>query len=68
MAKILLVEDAPDLAQLIARELRASQYDVIIADNGVAALDLHAHQRYGQRIGCTAFVGNRFCWKNCSVW
>jgi len=45
MAKILLVEDAPDLAQLIARELRASQYDVIIADNGVAALDLHARQQ-----------------------
>src|SRR2546423_1756772 len=45
MAKILLVEDAPDLAQLIARELTASRYDVIVCDNGLTALEQHASQQ-----------------------
>jgi DNA-binding response OmpR family regulator len=45
MPKILLVEDASDLAQLIARELRAARYEVAIADNGVSALQQHADQR-----------------------
>src|SRR5579871_5895791 len=44
MAKVLLVEDAPDLAQLIARELRAASYEVALADNGVTALQLHADE------------------------
>jgi DNA-binding response OmpR family regulator len=39
---ILLVEDAPDLAQVVARELEASGYRVLRATEGRAALDLHA--------------------------
>jgi DNA-binding response OmpR family regulator len=42
MAHILLVEDAHDLAELIARELRAANHDVITAADGRAALQLHA--------------------------
>jgi DNA-binding response OmpR family regulator len=42
MARILVVEDALDLAQLIARELRASNFEVILAEDGRQALDLHA--------------------------
>ena len=42
MAKILLVEDTPDLAQVIARELEAAGYDVIRAGDGLTALQLHA--------------------------
>jgi DNA-binding response OmpR family regulator len=45
MSKILLVEDAHDLAQLIARELSAAGYEVTLADNGIAALESHAHQQ-----------------------
>ena len=45
MAKVLLVEDSPDLAQLIARELQAASYEVALADNGVSALALHADQQ-----------------------
>jgi DNA-binding response OmpR family regulator len=41
MATILLVEDTPTLAQVIARELRMAGYEIAIADNGVTALDLH---------------------------
>src|SRR5260370_19279105 len=44
MAKVLLVEDAPDLAQLIARELHAAHYEVALADNGVSALQMHADE------------------------
>src|SRR5258708_35030808 len=44
MAKVLLVEDAPDLAQLIARELHAAHYEVALADNGVTALQMHADE------------------------
>ncbi len=42
MAKILLVEDTPDLAQVIARELEAAGYEVVRASDGLTALQLHA--------------------------
>ena len=42
MAKILLVEDTVDLAQVIARELEAAGYDVSRAGDGETALHLHA--------------------------
>jgi DNA-binding response OmpR family regulator len=45
MAKILLVEDAADLAQVIVRELEAVGYEVVHAADGLAALELHARQR-----------------------
>jgi DNA-binding response OmpR family regulator len=35
MAKILLVEDTADLAQLIARELRVSRYEVIVTQPAI---------------------------------
>lgn len=42
MITILLVEDAYDLAQVIIRELEASGYRVLHADDGLRALELHA--------------------------
>lgn len=42
MTKILLVEDALDLAEVIARDLRAEGYEVLHAADGLAALQLHA--------------------------
>jgi DNA-binding response OmpR family regulator len=45
MTTILLVEDARDLAQVIARELTAAGYRVARADDGRAALDLYARER-----------------------
>ena len=45
MATILLVEDARDLAQVIARELEASGHHVLVAADGLAALELHARER-----------------------
>ena len=42
---ILLVEDTTDLAQIVARELEASGYQVLRAADGRAALDLHARAR-----------------------
>jgi DNA-binding response OmpR family regulator len=42
---ILLVEDAAELAQIVARELEASGYRVLRAADGRAALDLHARAR-----------------------
>ena len=44
MPKILLVEDATDLADLIARELIAARYDVAVVANGESALEQHASQ------------------------
>lgn len=44
MAKILLVEDTYDLAQLIIRELEASGYEVLHASDGLTALRLHARE------------------------
>jgi DNA-binding response OmpR family regulator len=41
-ATILLVEDTPDLAQIIQRELQASGYTVLHAADGLAALQIHA--------------------------
>jgi DNA-binding response OmpR family regulator len=45
MATILLVEDAHDLAQVIARELTAAGYRVLRAGDGRAAVDLHGRER-----------------------
>ncbi len=42
---ILLVEDAADLAQIVARELESSGYRVLRAADGNVALDLHARAR-----------------------
>jgi len=42
MTKILLVEDALDLAEVIARDLRAEGYEVLHAADGLTALQLHA--------------------------
>jgi DNA-binding response OmpR family regulator len=41
MTTILLVEDASDLAQVVARELEVAGYEVVCAGDGVAALELH---------------------------
>ena len=40
-----VVEDVPDLAQLIVRELLAARHEVVFADNGISALEQHASQR-----------------------
>jgi DNA-binding response OmpR family regulator len=45
MTTILLVEDATDLAQIIARELRSAGYDVLHAVDGVTALEMHARHQ-----------------------
>ncbi len=42
---VLLVEDTPDLARVLARELEASGYRVLRAADGRTALDLHARDR-----------------------
>ena len=42
MTKILLDEDARDLAQVIARELQALDYTVLHAVDGLSALQMHA--------------------------
>jgi len=45
MTKILLVEDASGLAQVIVRELETAGYEVLHASDGLTALQLHAsHQ------------------------
>ncbi|HLA45736.1 MAG TPA: response regulator transcription factor [Aggregatilineales bacterium] len=41
-AKILLVEDQSDLAQVIIRELSSAGYELIHASDGLSALQLHA--------------------------
>jgi DNA-binding response OmpR family regulator len=45
MTTILLVEDAADLAQVVARELESSGYAVLHADDGVTAVALHAREQ-----------------------
>jgi DNA-binding response OmpR family regulator len=45
MPKILLVEDAGDLAQVISRELKAAGYEVVHAMDGLEALEAHASQQ-----------------------
>jgi len=45
MTTILLVEDAPDLARTIGRELAAGGYDVLYAADGVAALQAFARRQ-----------------------
>ena len=42
MNRILLVEDEPELARAITRELKAEGYDVEHTDDGLAALDAHS--------------------------
>jgi DNA-binding response OmpR family regulator len=44
MPKILLVEDAPELARLVARELEAAGYEVRHAEDGAKALELAADE------------------------
>ena len=46
MTTILLVEDARELAQVIARELEAAGYRVLRANDGRAALDLLGRERF----------------------
>jgi DNA-binding response OmpR family regulator len=41
MAVILLVEDTHDLAKVIEKELRLAGHEVVLANNGLTALDLH---------------------------
>src|SRR5581483_34782 len=43
MPTILLVEDAQDLAQVLARELEANGYQVTLASTGEQALRVHAN-------------------------
>lgn len=45
MTAILLVEDAADLAAVIARDLGAAGYEVVHAPDGVRALELYAARR-----------------------
>lgn len=45
MKKILLVEDASDLAQVIVREFETAGFEVIHASDGEVALELHASQQ-----------------------
>jgi DNA-binding response OmpR family regulator len=45
MTKVLLVEDARDLAQVIIRELEASGYQVAHAADGLAGLEKHAQEQ-----------------------
>lgn len=45
MKTILLVEDSPDLAAVIRRELEATGYAVLHTTDGLTALDLHDQRR-----------------------
>jgi DNA-binding response OmpR family regulator len=45
MATILLIEDEPDLARVLLRELEAAGYQVFHAADGWTALDLHGSRR-----------------------
>src|SRR5512140_2849476 len=45
MTKILLVEDTADLAQVIIRELEASGYHIVHANDGLTALRLHEKEQ-----------------------
>jgi DNA-binding response OmpR family regulator len=45
MTTILLVEDTPDLAKVICRELEAEGYKLLLAIDGLQALELHAQQQ-----------------------
>jgi CheY-like chemotaxis protein len=45
MTTLLLIEDATDLAQVIARELEAADYEVLHAADGVQALEMHARHQ-----------------------
>jgi DNA-binding response OmpR family regulator len=45
MTTILLVEDTYDLAQVIKRELEANGYQVVLAGDGLSAVQLHAREK-----------------------
>src|SRR5947209_151356 len=45
MTTILLIEDAPDLAQVIIRELETSSYRVVHASDGSSGLELHTNEQ-----------------------
>lgn len=45
MARILLIEDEPDLARVLVRELEAGGYQVLHAADGWTALDLHTREQ-----------------------
>ena len=45
MATVLLVEDTLELARLVERELTGEGYRVLLAQDGLRALDLHARER-----------------------
>src|SRR3972149_171984 len=44
MTTLLLIEDTPDLAQVMLRDLESEGYRILHAADGVAALDLFAAQ------------------------
>lgn len=45
MARILVVEDTTQLANLVRRELTAAGYDVLVAADGTTAVEIHARER-----------------------
>jgi DNA-binding response OmpR family regulator len=45
MTKILLIEDTPDLAHVIRRELEAAGYQIVHASDGLSALRLHEKEQ-----------------------
>lgn len=45
MAVVLVVEDTEELALLIQREIAAAGYQVLLAADGLAALEIHASER-----------------------
>jgi len=45
MTKVLLVEDASDLAHVIVRELESAGFETLHAEDGLTALQLHAHHQ-----------------------
>jgi len=45
MAKILVIEDEPDLRANVARLLKAEGYDVLTAENGVAGAEMALAQQ-----------------------
>jgi DNA-binding response OmpR family regulator len=45
MTKVLLIEDAHDLAQVIIRELEMSGYRVLLAGDGLTGLQMHAEEQ-----------------------
>lgn len=44
MAKVLVVDDAPAILRAVTRTLRGAGYDVLTAEDGLAAFEIVAHQ------------------------